>query len=250
LSPIEDGLRGWKRRHPCCLRKGCMPRRPRVSTAGLFFHVINRSAKRARLFHDAVDYIAFERVLAEAIARSDMSLFAYCAMPNHWHLLLSPQRDGGLSRFMHWLTTTHARRWQTARALDGQGAVYQGRFKAIPIGDDRHFLWVCRYVERNPLRAGFVERAEDWPWSSLGRFVAEPDTPWLTRWPGARPTNWIEQVNSPQTEAELEAFRRAMTRGTAFGDEDWCRAVNARLGTLKEQPRGRPWHGRRGSSPG
>lgn len=79
-------------------------------------------------------------VIAEAIARFDVSFFSYIAMPNHWHFVLSPTAERGLSRFMHWVELTHARRWALAKNVDGQGAVYQGRFKAIPIQSDQHFL--------------------------------------------------------------------------------------------------------------
>jgi putative transposase len=223
------------------LKSGAMPRRPRVSTAGLFFHVVNRAAKRSTLFESAADYEAFERVLALAVARADVSLFAYCVMPNHWHLLLSPTVDGALSRFMHWLTTTHARRWQTVRELDGQGAVYQGRFKAIPVCDDRHFLWVCRYVERNPLRAGLVERAEEWPWSSLARRQAPRAGPNLSIWPVSCPADWIAYVNRPQTEAEAEeeALREAMAHDEPYGDDVWCEVLRERMGVLPRGIRGR-----------
>src|SRR5262245_2670479 len=101
-----------------------MPRRQRASTKGLVFHVLNRSAKRARLFDGAGDYEAFERVLSGALDKGYVALFAYCIMPNHWHFVLSPTSEGGLSRFMHRLTTTHARRWHIHRNLEGQGAVY------------------------------------------------------------------------------------------------------------------------------
>jgi putative transposase len=215
-----------------------MPRRPRVSTAGLYFHIVNRAAKRSILFESAADYQAFEHVLALAIARSNVALFAYCVMPNHWHLLLSPRSDGALSRFMHWLTTTHARRWQTCRGLDGQGAVYQGRFKAIPVGDDKHFLCVCRYIERNPLRARLVERAEDWRWSSLTtRCNSTPS--FLSDWPVSRPSEWTELVNQPQTEAELKIFRDAMTKGIPFGDDEWAHAVRVKMGVACGGQRGR-----------
>src|SRR5262245_18248691 len=221
-----------------------MPSRPRISTAGLFFHVVNRAAKRSTLFETAEDYAAFEEVVSSAVARYPVSLFAYCVMPNHWHLLLSPQVDGALSRFMHWLTTTHARRWQTVHNLDGQGAVYQGRFKAIPVCYDRHLLWVCRYVERNPLRAGLVERAEDWRWSSLSKRKAGYDTSFLSEWPVSCPVDWITYVNHRQTLAEEESFRKAMTRGEPFGDDAWCQAIKGRLGMESRggrRRRGRPF---------
>jgi putative transposase len=205
----------------------------------LFFHVVNRAAKRSTLFEEADDYKAFERVLASAIARSDVSLFAYCVMPNHWHLLLSPKVDGALSRFMHWLTTTHARLWQTVRELDGQGAVYQGRFRAIPIGGDAHFLWVCRYIERNPLRAALVEHAENWRWSSLSRRQEGGECEFLSAWPMSCPVDWVSYVNQPQTKSEEEAFRKALTRGEPFGDEAWRETIKERLGIASRGARGR-----------
>ena len=94
---------------------------------------MNRAARKLPLFECSGDYAAFECVLIDALARSDVSLYAYCAMPNHRHIVLSPKADGALSRFMHRLTTIHARRWRLARHADGQGAVYQGRVRAVPV---------------------------------------------------------------------------------------------------------------------
>jgi putative transposase len=212
-----------------------MPRRRRFSTAGLVFHVLNRAAKRATIFESEGDYFSFERLLREATTRADVAVFAYCLMPNHWHLVASPRSDGALSRFMHWLTTTHARRWQLAHGTSGDGAVYQGRFKAIPIGGDRHFLWVCRYVERNALRARLVERAEAWRWSSLG--CREQ---WTAAWPCVRPAHWCEYVNLPQTEQELRVFRTAVSQGLPYGEAEWVVRTRERLGTLPRRPRGQP----------
>ena len=226
-------------RHLPCLGRECMPRRRRERKAGLVFHVLNRAAKRTVLFNHANDYAAFEQLLQDGLTRLDVALFSYCLMPNHWHFVLMPLADRALSRFMHWLTTTHARRWQEFHSLAGLGAVYQGRFKSIPIEQDRHFLWVCRYVERNPLRAGLVERAEEWPWSSLsargnGRATS------LAEWPVSRPVDWISQVNTPQTEAEIKEFRNAMRTSQPFGDDDWKRQLEQESDTRSRRPRGRP----------
>jgi putative transposase len=189
----------------------------------MVFHVLNRGAKKSRLFEHGQDYVAFERLLIDAVARRDVALYAYLLMPNHWHLVASPRRDGELSRFMHWLTTTHARRWQLARGLDGNGAVYQGRFKAIPVATDDHFLWVCRYVERNALRATLVRRAEEWRWSSLSRRYRSADVSFLSEWPVPRPGDWLTHVNRVQTDAELAQFRDAMRRGHPFGRPETVR---------------------------
>jgi putative transposase len=95
-----------------------------------------------------------------------MPILAYCVMPNHFHFVLGPTLSPILSTFMHKLTMTHSKRWQAFRGTTGTGPVYQGRFKALFLGDARHFATVCRYVEQNPVRAGLVSRPEDWPWSS------------------------------------------------------------------------------------
>src|SRR6476659_5267747 len=129
-----------------------MARRLRKDIGGIVYHVLNRRVGRARLFKDQGDYVAFEKVLIEAVRRFGMRLVAYCLMPNHWHLVLWPAKDGELSRFMQWLTVTHMRRWHAHRGSTGEGPVYQGRFKSFPVQADPHLLIVARYVERNALR--------------------------------------------------------------------------------------------------
>ena len=90
-------------------------------------------------------------------------------MPNHYHLVLRPQVDGEMSRFMGWVGGTHTMRYHAHYQTSGYGHVYQQRNKSFPIQDDEHFLVVCRYVERNALRAELVARAEDWRWGSFLR---------------------------------------------------------------------------------
>jgi putative transposase len=217
-----------------------MPRRSRAAPAGWIFHVVNRGARRGRLFEGPGDYQAFEKILVLALRKFDVELLAYCLMPNHWHLVIRPRTTGALSRFMHWLTTTHACRWHLARGTEGQGAVYQGRFKAIPVEADRHLLWVCRYVERNALRSLLVTRAEEWPWSSLWQRQTNAHCDWLSPWPATRGDDWVEHVNRPQTEAELEVFRRATQKGTPYGGPEWQQAVLAVSGVDRRRTCGRP----------
>src|SRR5271154_5225220 len=107
-----------------------MPRRHRISAGGGVFHIINRRVGRMNIFGDEPEYEVFEQILAEACQRVAMRVVGYCLMPNHWHLVLWPRRDGDLSKFMQWLTVTHTRRWHVARRVIGQGALYQGRFKS------------------------------------------------------------------------------------------------------------------------
>jgi putative transposase len=220
-----------------------MGRPHRVAEGGYVYHVLNRGNAKMRIFDDDRDYDAFEKLLAEAVERSEMRLLAYCLLPNHWHLVVWPQRDGELSRFVGWLTLTHTQRWHAHRSSAGTGHVYQGRFKSFPVQDDEHFLAVARYVERNALRAGLVRRAEAWRWSSLFRWLHGPaqDKPPLAAWPLARKAGWVEHVNAPQNEAELASIRRSIERGNPLGGEKWTQRAIRQLGletTLR--PRGRP----------
>jgi len=207
------------------------------------YHVLNRANARMRLFDDEADYLAFEKVLAEAVERTRTRLLAYCLMPNHWHLLVWPRKDGELSRFIGWLTLTHTQRWHADRHSSGSGHVYQGRFKSFPVQEDDHFYTVARYVERNAVRAKLVRRAERWKWSSLFRWQRDSreDGKLLAAWPVSRKANWIGQVNRPQTEAELQAVRRSVQRGCPFGDDRWSDRAVRRLGLETTiRPRGRP----------
>src|SRR3954471_24817610 len=200
-----------------------MSRPPRASEGGLVYHALNRGNARLPIFEDDEDYAAFERTLGEAVARHDMRLLAYCLMPDHFHLVVWPRLDGELTQFMRWLTMTHTQRWHARRHSAGSGHLYQGRFKSFPVQDDGHLLTVCRYAERNALRAGLVERAELWRWGSLGR-RQKPDAPGrprLSAGPVPWPADWKRHVNRPQTEAELEALRRCVERGQPYGSEGW-----------------------------
>ena len=221
-----------------------MGRPHRVALGGYVYHLLNRAKGRLPIFQKEPDYAAFEGILGEALEHvPGMRLLAYCLLPNHWHLVVWPRRDGELSDFGHWLTLTHTQRWHAHYQDVGTGHLYQGRFKSFPVAQDEHFLQLCRYVERNALRAGLVQRAEAWRWCSLARrrLGPRPGPELLSAWPLPLPAAWLREVNRPQTEAELEALRRCVQRGQPYGEEGWAKRVAGRLGlesTLR--PRGRP----------
>ena len=220
-----------------------MGRPQRADEAGGIYHALNRGNARANVFDKPEDYEAFERILAEGLERYPCRLLAYQLMPTHWHFVLQPTEDGGMSNFLRWVSLTHTMRLHAHRGTGGQGHVYQGRFKSFPIQDDDHFLVVCRYVERNALRAELVRRAEDWRWGSLHRWLHKPerDPRLLSPWPLARPPRWAERVNQPLTSAELHAVRTSVNRGTPFGDQTWVQRIAQELNLQSTlRPRGRP----------
>jgi putative transposase len=218
-----------------------MPRRLRYSSGGYVYHVLNRAVGRGRLFEKTGDYAAFEKVLRQAKQRLTMRVLTYCLMPNHWHVVVWPHRDGDLSEFFRWLTVTHTQRWHAHHHTSGTGPLYQGRFKSFPIEADEHFLTVSRYVERNALRAGLVLRAEQWRWSSLWHRLHDSGEGLLDGWPLGVPDAWVGHVNRVETEAELAAVRRSLMRGMPFGSEVWTTATAKELGLESSlHPRGRP----------
>ena len=227
-----------------------MPRTKRADEAGGIYHALNRGNARSTIFHKEEDYAAFERILAEGLERYPCTILSYQLMPNHWHFVLQPTEDGGMSRFLGWVSLTHTMRYHAHYHSSGEGHVYQGRFKSFPVQDDDHFLVVCRYVERNALRAGLVDRAEDWRWGSLHRWIArpEPDPKLLSKWPVPRLRGWGDRVNTRLEEKELKAIRWNIRRGSPYGEETWVESIARRLGlesTLR--PRGRPRKNRKES---
>jgi putative transposase len=205
-----------------------MPRIPRVAPGGFIYHVLNRSAAKFKMLRTEKDKQAFLTALLEASNRFErMKVLGWCVMENHWHLLLWPQADGDLARFMHWLTLAHAARWRTSHQTIGYGPVYQGRFRSFIVQDDSHYLTVLRYIERNALRAHLVERAEQWKWSSLHtRTQLDGDLKRiLAQGPVEIGGKWIEHVNAAQTPAEEAAMAESIRRSRPYGNPAWQRRI-------------------------
>ena len=216
-----------------------MPRTARASVGDYCYHVMNRGNARAEVFHAEGDYRAFINVLSDASERIPMRLLAYCLMPNHFHLALWPYRNGDLSTWMQWLLTAHVRRYH--RWHESSGHVWQGRFKAFPIEQDAHLLTVLRYIEQNPVRAGLAPRAEAWQWSSAHVWHEATGAAALHGGPVPRPEPWLDWVNGPAEEAEIQQVRQSVNRGTPYGSLGWVERVATSLGLEASlHPLGRP----------
>jgi putative transposase len=197
-----------------------MPRLPRVDVGNEIYHVINRANARLPIFFEEEDFKLFESILEEAKQKYEMRILAYCLMPNHFHLVLQPYNDGDLQKFMQWVTLTHTQRWHTKNKTIGTGHLYQGRYKSFMIEGDSHLLTVIRYVERNPLRAKLVRKAENWDFSSLSKRLKKMTKTLLSPWPISEPKDYLDFVNTPMTAGEIESVRYSVNRGKPFGTDE------------------------------
>ncbi len=188
-----------------------MARKNRFAAPGLTYHVVNRGNDRKIVFREHFDYIAFIELLAEGSWKFAVSVFGYCLMPNHFHLLLQPRAEGALSAFMQWVTCRYACTLRRQTETVGHGHVFQRRFWNAAVSDDLAFITVLRYIEANPVRASLVSSADLWPWSS---FTDRPGRARkiLSPLPLLLPENWLAVVDSKQSEQALRAIRSDLAR--------------------------------------
>jgi REP element-mobilizing transposase RayT len=150
-----------------------MGRPQRFEEAGGVYHITSRGVRRTAIFRDHHDYELFIRFLAFVAREYRWRLFAYCLMPNHFHLHLETT-EPNLSDGMHRLKLKYAQVFN--RRYDCVGHVFEGRFRCTPVEDEHHFFEVARYVVLNPVRAELCEHPGLWRWSSFAATVGrEPN---------------------------------------------------------------------------
>ena len=151
-----------------------MPRPPRVFGPGLLYHVVARGNRREAVFHGPGDYETYLHRLAAYRARYAVTLHAYCLMPNHVHLVLRTG-EAPLDRFMQSLQQSYTQRFN--RRHEQVGHVFQGRYKALLCETNDYLVTLVRYVHLNPVAAGLVARAEDYPYSGHRAYLGDATAP-------------------------------------------------------------------------
>jgi len=211
-----------------------MSRLLRVDVGNEIYHVINRANARLQFFFKEEDYKLFETILEEVKEKYNMRILAYCLMPNHFHLVLYPHRDGDLQKFMQLVTLTHTQRWHIKNKTVGTGHLYQGRYKSFLIQKDNHLISVIRYVERNPLRAKLVKKAQNWNFSSLARRISndKEKKKLLSIWPISEPEDYLDFVNTPINLKEEDSMRYSVNHGKPFGSDSWSNLMIKQYGLI------------------
>jgi putative transposase len=149
-----------------------MPRTARIVVPGAPHHITQRGNRREPIFFEKDDQAIYLRILAAQARQRGVEIWAYCLMPNHVHLILTPNDATGLASTVG---ETHRRYTSFINGRAGwTGHLFQSRYASAPM-DDAHFLTAARYVALNPVRARLVERAESWRWSSVHAHLAGKD---------------------------------------------------------------------------
>jgi len=200
-----------------------LARLARIVIPGMPYHVTQRGNRRATTFFEEEDFALYRDLLAEAARSARASVWAYCLMPNHVHLIVVPSDPDGLRR-----TFANAHRRYTGY-INGRhrwtGHLWQGRFGAVAM-DEEHLVHAARYVALNPVRARLCERAEDWPWSSVRAHVAGSDDGLVSVAPLLeRVGDFAAFLGAPEDQQATRKLRMAETTGRPLGDPGWIAAL-------------------------
>lgn len=194
-----------------------MPRMARLVVPGYPHHVTQRGNRGQQTFFVDEDYQAYIDLLADRLRECRVTIWAYCLMPNHVHLVAVPGTKSGLADLLRMVHARYARGLNEAH--DWRGHLWQERFHSF-VMDERHLLAAVRYVELNPVRAGLCAHAEQWPWSSVHAHLDSHDDPLMPSRPmRALVSNWRAYLTGRVSADQLDALRRHSRTGRPAGED-------------------------------
>ena len=207
-----------------------MPRLARAVVPGLPHHVTQRGNRRQKTFFQLDDYLLYIALMGEECDRFGVEILAYCLMPNHVHLIAVPSTEGALRRAVG---EAHRRYTQKINQREGwRGYLWQGRFASF-VMDERHTRAAARYIEMNPVRAGLVQRAADYPWSSARAHLLGRDDALATVSPLLQSVgDWRTFLDSAAQAEESDQIRAHETTGRPLGAEAFVEQVEKALGRV------------------
>lgn len=200
-----------------------MPRIARFVWPGVPHHVTQRGNRRGQVFFSDADHQTYLALLREYTIKHELAVLAYCLMPNHVHLVLVPAAKESLPTALRPLHLRYAQR--VNRMKNWKGHVWQGRYFASVL-DERHCWAAIRYVERNPVRAGMVQRAESYRWSSARAHCGLRKDALLTAEPSWQQQlksigNWSAWLTAGNAADELIALRKNTSKGLPCGSDEF-----------------------------
>ncbi len=194
-----------------------MARPLRIEFPDAWYHVMNRGRRGDLIFKDKGDYYAFIDLLKDCIEMWNIRVVAYCLMGTHYHILLQTP-DANLSRCMRHINGVYTQYFNRAHGLDGH--LFRGRYKSILVDSDAYLLELLRYIHRNPVEAGMVDRLESYLWSSHKGYLSRSEKwNWLHK-------DYVLKIFSDKTNEALKRYR-------AFVDKEIPEEINRILGSKK-----------------
>ncbi len=217
-----------------------MPRIARVVVPGCPHHVTQRGNRRADVFGDDNDRRRYLTMLAEYAAEYGLEVWAYCLMTNHVHFVAVPKTADALARTFRDTHQAYAS-WFNRKTGDS-GHLWQGRFHSTAL-DDPHLWAAVRYVERNPVRAGLVSRAEEWPWSSAAAHCGLGGDALLSEihmpWPVPEWSAYLRDEAEDEAAEAVTAIRERTRTGRPCGSASFVKQLESLLGrVLRPRKRG------------
>lgn len=207
-----------------------MARLPRPYLSGCAQHLIQRGNNRTACFYDDTDHSAYLAFLKDAAEQYRVSIHAFVLMTNHVHLLATPQSETGVSRMMQALGRRYVRYFNHVHGRTG--TLWEGRYKSTVVDTETYLLTVYRYIELNPVRAGMVEHASEYPWTSyqynaVGKDIRlispHPQYLALGSEPAERQAHYRSLFNGRMPERELEEIREATNKAWVLGSDSFKR---------------------------
>ncbi|MBI3940740.1 MAG: transposase [Acidobacteria bacterium] len=217
-----------------------MARVARIIVPGFPHHVTQRGNRRLNVFLDDQDRAIFLRLLEKTSEHHLLKNLSYCLMDNHFHLVSVPQDPESLSVTMQKVLGPYATYFNQKYGLGGR--LWQGRFYTCVL-DDSRFWAAVRYVERNPVRAGIVQKAEDYPWSSAPAHCGLKQDPLLAPFPVNRDLipDWSVWLFEKQSESESKSISHSTRTGRPLGSDPFVEKLESMLGRpLRPRKGGRP----------
>ncbi len=212
-----------------------MARLPRLTLPGYPHHVIQRGNNRQAIFSSRVDYQILLDLLVDNAHKFGVAIHAYVLMSNHFHLLLTPQATDGVPKLMQALGRSYVRYFNATQKRSG--TLWEGRYKSTLIQSDRYLLACMAYIDLNPVRAGLVAQAGDYPWSSYAHYAGRRTdnfiTPHPLMWelgntPFAREAAYAELVRTGINTVQQAALTESALRGWALGESDFVTDLQKR----------------------
>jgi len=205
-----------------------MARLPRLTLPGHLHHVIQRGNNRQPIFVTTADRQYLLALLADNATKFKVAVHAYVLMDNHFHLLVTPETADGLPQLMQAVGRRYVRYFNDSQQRSG--TLWEGRYRSTLIQAERYLLACMAYIDLNPVRAGWVQAARDYPWSSYGhyvglhtdRLITPPALFWgLGNTPFAREAAYAELVHAGLTLEQQGALTRSVLSGWALGDAEF-----------------------------